>query len=262
MNFFAVYVAIYELVMLEIILIIGMVFLILLFFYKQAICDFRINQIEWSQKGDLLGLLKEKVPVVIRNIPSATFWTYNDVIDRNCFNIPIFNETTLTEWISSSTPDSICPWEYKHAETIANASGIHVWGNKWLNPVIIHPFLKWWMFPKYHCWAGNVGLRKTFALTCFFPVDGEIIFTIMPENVQSSLPSHWKDCFPANFTTKDTPFVGDLKFIDIILRPGNCVFMPAHWFVSWTTTPTATVAPMVCSISYHTPVSLLAFKRA
>ena len=51
-----------------------------------------------------------------------------------------------------------------------------------------------------------------------------------------------------------------LKFIDIILRPGNCVFMPAHWFVSWTTTSTATNTPMVCSISYHTPISFLAFK--
>jgi hypothetical protein len=35
--------------------------------------------------------------------------------------------------------------------------------------------------------------------------------------------------------------------------------MPAHWFVSWTTTPEATKTPMVCSVSYHTPISLMAF---
>jgi hypothetical protein len=53
--------------------------------------------------------------------------------------------------------------------------------------------------------------------------------------------------------------VGDLKFIDIIVRPGNCIFMPAHWFVSWTTTPEASVVPMVCEIAYHSPISFLAF---
>jgi hypothetical protein len=90
-------------------------------------------------------------------------------------------------------------------------------------------------------------------------MDGEITLTIMPENVQTSLPANWLGCFPANLTIKDTPFVGDLKFIDIILRPGNCIFMPAHWFVSWTTTAAATKTPMVGTISYHTPISYLAF---
>lgn len=247
--------------MLEIILIIGILFLILTFFYKQAICEFRINQIEWSQKDNVSSLLNEKVPLVVRSIPSATFWTHEDVLARSCFkDIPIFQETTLADWIATSTPDSLCPWKYTQAETIANTSGINIWANKWLNPLIINPLLKLWMFPKYHSWAGNVGLRKTFATwTCIFPVDGEIILTIMPENNESSLPANWLGTFPSNLTIKDTPFVSDLKFIDIILRPGKCIFMPAHWFVSWTTTPEASVTPMVSTISYHTPVSLLAF---
>ena len=243
--------------MLELILIIFMIFLILTFFYKQAICDFRINQIEWAQKDMFSSLLIEKVPIVLRSIPSATFWTHTD-IHRNCFkNIPIFKETSLTDWVTSSNLDSICPWKYQQAETIAKVSGIDIWANKYMNPLIVHPFLTWWMFPKYHCWAGNIGLRKTYAWTCFFPVDGDIVFTIMPESNQVYLPGDWVDCFPANLTMTDTPFVADLKFIDVLLRPGNCIFMPAHWFVSWTSN--SNKAPMVCSISYHTPISLLAF---
>jgi hypothetical protein len=247
--------------MLEIILIIGILFLILTFFYKQAICEFRINQIEWPQRENLSSLLNEKVPIVLRSIPSATFWTHDDTLARPCFkDIPIFKETSLTDWIASSNPDSLCPWKYSQAETIAKVSGIHIWANKWINHLIINPLLKFWMFPKYHCWAGNIGLRKTFSTwTCLFPVDGEITLTIMPENNETSLPANWVGCFPANLTIKDTPFVGDLKFIDVILRPGKCIFMPAHWFVSWTSTPTSEKTPMVCTISYHTPVSLLAF---
>jgi hypothetical protein len=247
--------------MLEIILIISILFLILTFFYKQAICEFRINQIEWSQRENLSSLLNEKVPIVLRSIPSATFWTHDDTLARPCFkDIPIFKETSLTDWIASSNPDSLCPWKYSQAETIAKVSGINIWANKWINSLIINPLLKFWMFPKYHCWAGNIGLRKTFSTwTCLFPVDGEITLTIMPENNETSLPANWVGCFPANLTIKDTPFVGDLKFIDVILRPGKCIFMPAHWFVSWTSTPTSEKTPMVCTISYHTPVSLLAF---
>ena len=51
--------------MLELILIIGILFLILTFFYKQAVCEFRINQIEWSQVENLSTLLTENVPVDI-----------------------------------------------------------------------------------------------------------------------------------------------------------------------------------------------------
>jgi len=246
--------------MLEVILIICIICIIFIFFYKQAISEFRINQIEWSQNENLSSLLTENVPIVVRTIPSATFWTRDDIISRPCFkDIPIFQETSLSDWISSSTPDSVCPWKYEQAETIANVSGVNIWANKWINPLIINPFLKWWLFPKYHCWAGSVGLRKTFATwTCIFPIDGEIILTIMPENIQTSLPANWVGCFPANLTSKDTPFVGDLKFIDIILRPGNCIFMPAHWFVSWTAI-TDKRLPMVGTISYHTPISYLAF---
>ena len=120
--------------MLEIILIFFMIFLILTFFYKQAICDFRINQIEWSQNDTISGLLIEKVPIVVRSIPSATFWTHNDVIHRACYkNIPIFKETSLVHWLSTSDVDSICPWKYEQAEMIASVSSINIWADRYMN---------------------------------------------------------------------------------------------------------------------------------
>ncbi len=248
--------------MLELILIFSLIILILTFFYKQAVCDFRINQIEWSQKDKINGLLGEKIPLVVRGIPSATFWTNQDVTIRSVYqNIPIFQDIGLSKWIVDAPPYIECPWSYTQAETIANISGIQVWSKKWMNEVIIHKFMSWWMQPQYHCWAGNVGLRKTFATwTCLFPVDGEISVTIMPENSESFLPTGWRGCFPGTLSSSDTPFISDLKFIDIILRPGNCLFMPAHWFWSWTGTEKSEKPIMTCTISYHTPISKMAFK--
>lgn len=260
--------------MLEFILIIAVCFLILTFFYKQAVCEFRINQMEWTVQSlqhsespsvIIKDLLHEKVPLVIRSIPSATFWTREDVLQRPCFSsIPVFQDSRLTDWIATATPDSICPWKYTQAETIATASGISIWAKQHMNPVIIHPFLRYWLTPRYHCWAGAKGLHRTFATwTCLFPVEGEVAVTIMPETMENYLPMPWVGCFPNQLSKKDTPFVGDLKYMDIILRPGTCLFMPAHWFVSWTSSlRDSKKVPMVCTISYHTPISLLAFNAS
>ena len=232
--------------------IIVLCIIILFFFYKQSSSEFRINQLEWSQTDTLGSLLSEHVPIVIRSIPHANFWTQSDVQQRTCFALPIFKEMGLTEWLSSSNPSSMCPWKDEQAEKLASVSGIHVWATKWTNPLMIAPYA-FWKFPVYHCWAGSVGLRKLYAhWTCIFPVDGEIRITIMPQSVHSYLPSAWEGCVPSELTSKDTPFVADLTYLDIILRPGTCAFIPAHWFVSWKSDNTV---PMVCTISYHSPIS-------
>lgn len=248
--------------MLEIFLIISVLLLILTFFYKQAVCEFRINQIEWEQRDKINTLLSEKIPLVIRNIPSATFWTHQDVALRACYNsVPIFREFSLAQWLDTTNPSTSCPWNYHEAQMIANKSGIAIWSQRWINPIIINPLLKFWMNPSYYCWTGNVGLRKTFATwNCLFPVDGEITVSILPENSQPFLPTNWIGTFPSELTIRDTPFISDLKFIDIILRPGNCLFMPAHWFWSWTTSGDINKPSMACTIAYHTPVSAAAFK--
>ena len=227
--------------------------IILYFFYKQSKSEFRINQLEWAQKENIAPLLSEHLPIVLRNIPSANFWTHTDVQQRSCFALPIFKEIGLTEWITQSNSSSICPWKDPQAEQIASISGIHVWATKWITPLI--PLSSFWMFPIYQCWAGVVGLRKLHShWTCIFPVEGEINITIIPQSVHSYLPLAWEGCIPSELTNKDTPFVADLTYIDIILRPGTCTFIPAHWFVSWKSN---TSVPMVCTISYHSPISFV-----
>jgi hypothetical protein len=243
--------------MLDVLFICLTVFLILTFFYKQAVCEFRINQLEWSQRENAISLLHEKVPLVLRGIPALTFWTQEDVQTRSCYSdLSIFQDQTLGTWLSVAYPGAICPWKYPQAEQIANVSGLPVWTKKWLHPLLLNPFLKLWMAPRYHCWAGKRGLHKTFATwTCILPVEGDLIVTILPETAESALPVSWVGCFPSELTAKDTPFVGDLKYIDIVVRPGTCLMMPPHWFVSWVSSSFS----MVCTVSYHTPVSLLAF---
>jgi hypothetical protein len=234
----------------------GVLFAILVCFYKQTVSEFKFNQIEWTQKEHLLSLFSEKLPLIIRNIPPASFWTHTDIKLRDCFNsIPVFKNISLVEWIDNSSCLSICPWTNTIAEHIASISGISIWSTKWIQPHIPYHY---WLFPRYYCWAGNIGLQKTTAVwTCLFSVDSEIIVSIIPQSFQEYLPVNWKGSFPALLTSKDTPFISELNYIDIILRPGSCIFIPAHWFVAWVASSTSEKCAMTCTIQYHSPISVL-----
>jgi hypothetical protein len=253
--------------MLEILLIVVIICLVLTFFYKQAVCEFRLNQIEWGQVGEKMGdLLTEKVPIVVRGRPPTAFWTQEDVHLREVYaTVPIFDNQSLPDWIMSATPESRCPWSTAHARILGlrSVSGLEHWVDRALNPVLygsnlLAPF---WLRPISHCWAGSRGLSKTVApWTAIFVSQGAITVTIMTDAVTAALPEVWEGVFPGSLTSYDTPFISDLKFIDIVLRPNSVLFMPAHWYVSWTVHNVGddTICPMVCSVEYHSPISRFA----
>jgi hypothetical protein len=263
--------------MLEWIGVIGFVILILVFFYRQAIHEFRINQANASQRSEILELWKEHVPLVIRELPRMSLWTREDVMERVCYErIPLFKEQSLVEWIRSVPADRgeeggqgqgqgqgeevRCPWHSEQAERIAGVTGIGIWAEQHLHP-LLGTGLSSWRMPRYHAWAGRVGVHRTYASwTCILPVEGVITVTLFPETMERYLPVAWKGSFPAEWTRRDTPFVGDIKYMDIVVRPGTCLFLPPHWFISWSSLPSEGRMPMVYTVSYHTPVSLLAFR--
>lgn len=252
--------------LLELLLIGVLIFMALTFFYKQAICEFRLNQIEWSQNDKLSELFTERVPIVIRGRPPTAFWTQEDIVLRDTYSlVRIFEDRILSDWILQATPESACPWKLEHARLLGgrNVSGLNLWAERILNPLVYqaNPLLKAWLRSVGSCWAGEKGLWKTIApWTALFSTQGSVMLTIMTESAEVSLPPLWKDKFPSRLTPHDSPFIGDLKFMDIVLRPNNLIFIPAHWFVSWTSIPDEkdSICPMICSIEYHSPVSKFA----
>lgn len=250
-----------------------LIFMILTFFYKQAIHDFRINQVNRSQKESFTDLWKEHVPLVIREWPKIKIWTYDDVMTRSCYsNLALFKEKTLVEWLKEIylRVDSVCPWRYEEAERIAMVSGIQIWEKKNVQSIIEDGLLKWgrgwWNRVKYYAWAGNRGLHRTYAVwTCILPVEEEIVVTIFPERMESYLPVNWRGSFLLDWTNRDTPFVDEIKYMDIVVRPETMLCLPPHWFVSWRRKVDAESSgriPMVYTIAYHSPISLFAFHMA
>lgn len=247
--------------MLELLFIVGVIWIILTCFYKQAIHEFRINQLEWPHVTDTLSeLMRERTPLILRGTPSMQLWTREDVRARPIYaSLPIFQEVSLVDWIHTAPPTSPCPWNEPIAEQIARVSGLSVWAEKNMHTAVLsHPLTRLWIRPSYGCWAGERGLFRTFAQwTLLLPVDGAIRVTILPESMETYLPPHWRGGHPERWSRSDTPFVGELKYIDVIVRPGTCLMMPPHWYVSWTGHESSSL-PMVCVMSYHSPVSRMA----
>jgi hypothetical protein len=228
------------------------------FFYKQSVSEFRINQLEWDKRFQMKDLVGELCPIVIRGLPKAQFWTKDDIITRDFFRqIPLFTDRTLRDWIESYKGGQIiCPWSWTHAELLGRTSGLSVWSDRWIHG-ILHSNLLWkaWLRPRYYCWAGERGLTKSAASwTALFVTDGEIRVSMMPSEFSLSLPHQWKGVFLDRLTLADTPFVNDLKFIDIKLRPGHILWIPAHWMYCFTS-EMKDVCPMTCMIEYHSIIS-------
>jgi len=247
--------------MLEWLLVGVIVFSILVFFHTRANYEFHINQIRWNQRDKLSELLSEKSPIVVQDVPLIAFWTQQDVMMRPVYNsVPVFTEESISQWLMRSDKSVACPWSYDHANLLGQAAGLDIWAERTLNPLLqSNPLWSVWYRPEVSCWAGERGLwQATAPWTALFVSEGAIQVSLLPGSLKKSLPPIWKDTVhPSKLTVYDTPFAADLKFMDIILRPGHCLFVPSHWFVSWLTREDTISPPMICSVEYHNPVSLL-----
>ncbi len=251
--------------MLAVLFIALLVAMILTFFYKQAVYEFRINQIDWEQREGLGALLAEKVPIVVRDVPHVAFWTHEDVMMREAYSfVRVFEDSPLSDWLVRAEKDVVCPWPSEHARELAAVAAVDIWAERELHPLIqTNPLLQVWVRPESSCWSGSVGLWRTRApWTCLFVTEGAIQVSVMPGKHEKSLPAMWRGVTLGALTAHDTPFVGDLKFLDIVLRPGHALFLPAHWYANWVNLEggekPSEICPMVCKVEYHTPVSLVA----
>lgn len=254
---------------LELVFILSLLFVILTFFYKQCVSDLRINQIEWKDRQvSLKQLLSEKIPIVIRGIPKNMIWTCQDILMRDIYTKdPILKDLVSEVPLGKNTRGI---WSDNHAEYVASENGLPVWADKYINrEIFINTFdQKAWIYPKYYCWYGSFPLRKTIApWNCLFSSENEILVSLLPQKLEYTLPKDKESYFPNDLDANNTPFYDELKFLDVILRPGNCLLIPSHWIYSISTlsepnsTPESSqppVNPLFSIIEYHNPLSLFA----
>lgn len=251
--------------MLVVLIIIAALFLIGALFYRMSLQEYRINQIEWDRRHELDALFDEKAPIVVRGMPPSPVWTHADIMMRDFYaqaKTPD-GKNTLREALLNGITDGT-PYPPDFRKYLYQNVALGIWCENTWSAVLANS--RGWLgslLPlEGECFVGEQGLIEMKSnWTLIVPTEGSIVVQLLAGKEKKWLPKKWSGLFPDKLTSAHAPFIGQLKYMDIIVRPGNALWIPAHWLVSWTAKEEGSV-PLVCTINMHTPISWIASKNA
>jgi hypothetical protein len=219
--------------MIEIFMIFAFLFLVAVFFYKQALEQFDVLQIESTQLDQLPKLLQEKSFLVIRSLPTIQLWTSHTVKEiPRIQNAPYGSAKLLEIAEGKSVP---LPANYPStSEKIAEQVGVHTWiETTWLPKIMDTSWLQWLFSSRTEVAVGNKGLRKSVAYsTMILPTENDVIVSVMPESSETYLPKAWNGKLFSKIKRAEAPLIGEVKYLDIKVRKGSALFVPPHWLVN------------------------------
>ncbi len=218
---------------LELIFIVAVLFAVFILFYRQAIEQYNILQIESNQLGELPKLLSDRTPLVLHDIGQPKLFTPETLkSNARLQQFPIGAKETFGQYLQR--PSSQVSLTKKASLLLAKESGLATWGeHTWFPKLFQYPFLQHVHSFTTEALLGEQGLRKTTGIvTILYPTSGLLEVTLMTEHQEKCLPPAWRGRFPEVFTLQDTPLAGELKYITIKLRPGNMLCVPTHWYTS------------------------------
>ena len=252
--------------LIELLVCFSLIFIIAAIFYKQRRPDFSILQLEAEQlDSQLTDLLEEQQPLVIRGVQPPK--GLNREALQKIHRLAEFPVGGLPLATVLKNPAALAPaagkpvFTQEDAAAFAEELSIPVWAKReWLERLSQSTALGAAIGTiRAECILGGVGLFRTSALTtCIFPTEGKYHASILLKDSEAYLPAEWNYRYPSTFTVNDTPLVADLKYLDVVLRPGTALLLPAHTIVSLQPAPDSEPFQAAAVIEYHEPISLLA----
>lgn len=230
--------------MIEIILVFTFIFLIYVFFYKQYSQEYSLNQIDCVNLDKLNGLLYEKNPIIIHHCPQIPCVTPNTLLKTPRFSSILGD---YLEKKSNSLPNS------NEFETfLSNESGFHAFGNIiWFNKFHTHILSDYISSLKSRLCFGSKNMNKTSALfTIIIPIDGKYTCSLVNPQYETSLKHYKRYSTVEEIITQNS----QLQYIDVILKPGSILVLPAHWYYIMNESEPYSYYGI---LEYHEPVSIL-----
>jgi len=249
--------------MIEIIVLIGIVCCIAFLFYKQRRPSMEILQAEESQMEQLPDLLEEQQPLIVRGImpPKGLTKEALEKVPRLAqFSVggqPLDDILKNPIMLGSAKGQPVLSQERR--EQLAAELSLHVWAeHAWLPKFKATTWLGWAVGSiKTEVLLGGLGMIRTVAVyTCIMPTEGIYTVSILSKDSETFLPKEWIYKYPGDLSPNDTPLVADLKYIDIIVRPGTMICFPPHYVISMK--PNQDTFTAAAIVEYHEPVSLVA----
>jgi len=237
--------------LLESLFIILIILVFAVIFYRAAIHEYTILQKDWDvESTNWSELMAERSPLVIRDVPNT--WTKLWNVKR-CSKLgwPVVLKeqkagvkpvrVALSVWLNSKSDMLKSP---VNKTDLAGVAGL----GEQANEISMHLRRPYWLPGSFstgkmeaHVIRPNendfVGLKKTTAeATCWISTDGAPLrIWIAHEGATKGgewLPKKPFGKDPWNFKTEDCPWITEVKFLEIRLRPGNMFVLPPHWWVA------------------------------
>ena len=229
---------------------------ILLFFYKQAVNEFRISQTDSLEKA--MPLLQERCPIVVLPVPQPqNLWTREDIQQRPTLASTPVNGKPLKDALTAVA----YPLKKETAEALAEKVGIPVWVKQTILP--IYKDSVWWAplaTTRIESTIGAQGLRQTYAYsTVLLATEGALAVSLLNESADPYLPKQWLGKRISKLTRDDAPLLAQIQYIDVIVRPGSALLIPPHWKVCWETHESK-ISALAVWLEIHHPVSRFAHR--
>lgn len=264
---------------LEILIIILVIAGVSLLMYRGAVHEFQINQKDYNEDNNWSDLLSEKVPLVIRNVPTSliTNWSMKRTGMRN-WPVLLYEKGSniRTHWnnwvntqINKESIDKIHK-NYKNGERLATSANIdemiQTWRDEGLNRMV-------WMPSNYKT---NGVLLPPIENVCtpLKQVKCDDLLLVCSDGCnmnlwlahEGSIPSGVEKQMigqnPWNLTSETVPWIVDVKYVEMRLKPGQAVVIPSHWYYSVKPElPIVASEPVIgngCwyyTTEFHTPIS-------
>lgn len=254
---------------LETLFICLLIFGVCVMVYRGAVHEYQILQKDYSLDMDWSVPLSEHLPLVVRGVPKRWLgpWTKARTAQKT-WSVYVTDEhgktfqTTWNHWLQASdasTPDAdtmdAIAQSLKMHMTLQNwqAEGFRQWS--WLPTGCLHtPRLA--VFQPGH----TQGLVKTTAeCTAIVSTDGAPLEMWIAH--EGAIPGDdaeellGKD--PWIQTADSIPWIPDVQYIEVRLRPGNAILVPRHWYYALRSAEGATEASWLWQASFHTPISYI-----
>lgn len=233
----------------EIIITLVLAFLIAIWFYRQRRDSIEILQVEFqSTLSTIHELVEELQPIIIRGniFPQILSREKLSEIPR-LDNFPLRIPSDAPHLLNyRQNPGSVLPDEQATgipildpdcARTLAKELSIELWATHNLADIFseLSGVFSSVSSKRTSVVLGGCGMKRATSIyTCIIPTEGKYILSLVNKRSESFLPANWKFRYPANLTVNDTPLVGEIQFIDIILRPGSMAILPSHCIYSLT----------------------------
>ena len=212
---------------LESIVFLSVLLFIAVLFYKQANEQFEILQIDATRISELPTLYQDKSPIVISDYDTPNLGTAEELFKRHSVLQMQVGNYRLGQLIQNRSMLSI-----QTAEILAKETGLQIWFEHHMAKGITPSYTGFLYSFNCSLWPYKRGMFKTKAFqTLFMPTQGTAVVTLMLQKMVPYLPTKWNNREFSSLSLHDTPLLNQIQFVDIILRKGSILLLPAHLIV-------------------------------